>query len=59
MVSLGSQEELSAAISDVAQAGYGLWLAGVETQSRVLEAMAAQLEASQNEILEEIGRAHV
>lgn len=52
MVSLGSQEELSAAISEVAQAGYGLWLAGVETQSRVLEAMAAQLEASQNEILE-------
>ncbi|MFH7245414.1 MAG: aldehyde dehydrogenase family protein [Spirulina sp.] len=52
MASLGSQEELSVAISEVAQAGYGLWLAGVEAQSQVLEAMAAQLEDSQNEILE-------
>ncbi|MBD2424833.1 aldehyde dehydrogenase family protein [Phormidium sp. FACHB-1136] len=52
MVTLGSQEELSAVVGDVAQAGYGLRLAGVETQSRLLEAMADQLEAAQNEILE-------
>jgi glutamate-5-semialdehyde dehydrogenase len=52
MVTLGSQEELSAVVGDVAQAGYRLRLAGVETQSRLLEAMADQLEAAQNEILE-------
>ena len=52
MVTLGSQEELSTAVGEVAQAGYGLRLAGVEAQSRLLEAMAGQLEAAQNEILE-------
>ena len=52
MVTLGSQDDLSVAVGEVAQAGNGLRWAGVEAQSQVLESMAAQLEAAQNEILE-------
>ncbi|WP_198807232.1 aldehyde dehydrogenase family protein [Leptolyngbya sp. BL0902] len=52
MVTPGSQEELSAAVGEVAQAGCNLWLGGVEAQSQILEAMADQLEAAQNDILE-------
>lgn len=52
MVTFGSQEDLSAALSEVARVGYGLRLAGVEAQSRILETMADHLEAAQNEILE-------
>lgn len=52
MIIPASQEELRVAVGEVAQAGYGLWLAGVEAQGRLLEAMAHQLEAAQNDILE-------
>jgi glutamate-5-semialdehyde dehydrogenase len=52
MATLGSQADLSTAVSEVVQASYGLRLAGVEVQSHLLEAMANCLEAAQNEILE-------
>lgn len=52
MVSISTQAELSAAVREVAQAGNALRVAGVEVQSQLLEGMANQLEAAQNEILE-------
>lgn len=52
MVSISTQAELSTVIQEVAQAGSVLRLAGVEVQSQLLEGMAHQMEAAQNEILE-------
>ncbi|HIK46181.1 MAG TPA: aldehyde dehydrogenase family protein [Leptolyngbyaceae cyanobacterium M65_K2018_010] len=52
MTILESQADLSAAIQAVAEAGYQLRVAGVDVQSQLLERLASQLEAAQDEILE-------
>ncbi len=52
MVAFASQADLSAAVSEVAQAGYQLRLAGAEVHSQLLDRLATTLDEAQDEILE-------
>jgi glutamate-5-semialdehyde dehydrogenase len=52
MVTLASQADLSAAVSEVAQASYQLRLAGAELHSQLLDRLASSLDDAQDEILE-------
>ncbi len=52
MVTLATQADFSAAVDEVHQASYDLVTAGADTQSKLLEVVAAELDANRDAILE-------